>query len=307
MKGISNLIIRPMREVYSPDKDLGPRNFILKGKVYTRNDIEILNTRGMVLQCSWFSAKFSEKSAQPCVIYCHGNCGSRCDALEITKEVLPIGVSVFALDFSGSGLSEGEYVSLGYYESWDLKAVIQYIKESKQASSIGLWGRSMGAACCILYASCDPEISFLILDSPFTSLKEVSEQLILSYKLFPRSLFEYIFDSLRKNILTYAHFDLLEVCPLKYVSKCTMPAIFLHATKDKLVSITQSRELYDKYSGDKYLLELGGGHNSTRPTLVLNRVVEILIDILQTPRPPKEKIEDSMKTERTMPPSFRVL
>ena len=138
MKGICKLIIRPLREKYSPDSDLGPRNFILKGKVYTRNDIEIKNSRGHTLQCSWFCPKFSEKASLPCIIYCHGNCGSRCDALDIAKSLLPIGMIVFALDFSGSGLSDGEYVSLGYYESWDLKTVIEYIKNSGKASCIGL-------------------------------------------------------------------------------------------------------------------------------------------------------------------------
>lgn len=305
MKGISELIIRPIREIYSPDTDLGPRNFILKGKVYTRKDLEILNSRGMKLQCSWFFPKFAEIQAIPCVIYSHGNCGSRCDALDIAKSLLPIGVSIFAFDFSGSGLSDGEYVSLGYYESWDLKTVIQYVKNSKKASCIGLWGRSMGAASCILYASCDAHISFLILDSPFTSLKEVSEQLISSYKVFPSSVFRFVFNSLRNSILKHAHFDILEVCPNKYIGKCHMPCIFLHATKDKLVSVDQSRELYEKYQGDKYLLELGGGHNSTRPAVVLDRVVEILLDILKSPAPPQEIIEDGMKTVRAVPPNFK--
>ena len=84
-----------------------------------------------------------------------------------------------------------------------------------------------------------------------------------------------------------------------------MPAIFLHATKDRLVSVSQSRLLYEKYPGDKYLLELGGGHNSTRPALVLDRVVEILHDIMETPPPLVEGLEEGMKTIRAVPPSFR--
>ena len=304
MKNLSKLIIRPIREIYNPDTDLGPKNFILKGKVYTRTDLTILNPRGQKLQCSWFSAKFSDHESQYCIIYCHGNCGSRCDAIDIAKSLLPIGISVFALDFSGSGLSEGDYVSLGLNESIDLKTVVDYIKSTKKASGIGIWGRSMGAACCILYASTDPEIGFLILDSPFTSLKEVSEQLIKSYKIFPKKLFDAIFAAVRESIVDYANFDLLEVCPIDRIQNCHMPAIFLHATKDQLVSVTQSRELYERYPGDKYLLELGGGHNSTRPPAVLERVVEILIDIMNSPCG-FDGVEEGMKTIRAVPPSFR--
>jgi pimeloyl-ACP methyl ester carboxylesterase len=305
MKNLSKLIIRPIRETYNPDSDLGPKNFILKGKVYTRNDLTILNSRGQKLQCSWFSPKFSDKESLFCIVYCHGNCGSRCDAIDIAKALLPIGISVFALDFSGSGLSEGEFVSLGYYESQDLKTVVDYIKSTKKTVGIGLWGRSMGAACSILYASNDPDIGFLILDSPFTSLREVSEQLISSYKIFPKKLFDAIFSGVRQSIVDYANFDLLEVSPVQHIDKCHMPAIFLHATKDQLVSVSQSRELYEKYPGDKYLLELGGGHNSTRPAAVLERVVEILTDIINAPNGCPEVVEEGMKTIRAVPPSFR--
>ncbi len=44
----------------------------------------------------------------PCVIYCHGNCGSRVDASDCLDLLLPQNISVFAFDFSGSGLSDGE-------------------------------------------------------------------------------------------------------------------------------------------------------------------------------------------------------
>lgn len=116
MQGISKLIIRPFREAYSAEKDLGPKNFIVRGKVFTRKDFAIINARGLLIQCSWFLPKFS-KIPHPCIVYCHGNCGSRCDSLDIAKTLLPLDISVFTFDFTGSGLSEGNYVTLGYYES----------------------------------------------------------------------------------------------------------------------------------------------------------------------------------------------
>jgi len=44
------------------------------------------------------------------VIYCHGNCGSRCDALDAVQVLLPFNITVLAFDFSGSGLSDGKVV-----------------------------------------------------------------------------------------------------------------------------------------------------------------------------------------------------
>ena len=47
--------------------------------------------------------------------------------------------SVFAFDFSGSGKSGGEYISLGWYERDDLAAVVAYLRACPNTSSIGVW------------------------------------------------------------------------------------------------------------------------------------------------------------------------
>ena len=61
-------------------------------------------------------------------------------------------ISGFAFDFCGSGRSDGEYISLGYYEKDDVYTVINYLKNSNKVSTVGLWGRSMGGSTAILYA-----------------------------------------------------------------------------------------------------------------------------------------------------------
>ena len=58
-------------------------------------------------------------------------------------------------DFSGCGISDGEYISLGIHESDDLEAVIKFLRNSGKVSDIGLWGRSMGAVTALLYGAKD--------------------------------------------------------------------------------------------------------------------------------------------------------
>ena len=43
----------------------------------------------------------------PCVIFLHGNSGCRVDAFDAVRVLLPLNITVFCLDFAGSGLSEG--------------------------------------------------------------------------------------------------------------------------------------------------------------------------------------------------------
>ncbi len=59
----------------------------------------------------------------PCVVYLHGNSSCRAACLDSLEVVLGVGATVFALDFAGSGQSEGEYVTLGEYEKDDVAAV----------------------------------------------------------------------------------------------------------------------------------------------------------------------------------------
>ena len=75
-------------------------------------------------------------------------------------------------------MSEGDYVSLGFFEMKDLESVIKYIRESEKASTIGLWGRSMGAVTALMYGDSDPTIAGMILDSPFKSLHALCLEMV---------------------------------------------------------------------------------------------------------------------------------
>ena len=92
--------------------------------------------------------------------------------------VLSLGVTLLAFDFSGSGMSDGEYVSLGAYEKDDLDVVIEYLRKGGKTSTIALWGRSMGAATALMHGERDPSIAGMVLDSSFSSLVTLAEELV---------------------------------------------------------------------------------------------------------------------------------
>ena len=56
-----------------------------------------------------------------------------------------------SFDYTGSGISEGEYTTMGVNESKDLSAVIHYMAEKYNVKKISLWGRSMGAVTGVYY------------------------------------------------------------------------------------------------------------------------------------------------------------
>ena len=207
-----NSIIRPPRTEYSLD-DLGPSQFSIKDRKYWRKDIGLLNSRGEYLSCSHFEPVEKERvnDVLPWVVFCHGNWGSRLDVLPIIVALLPYNITVFWFDFSGSGRSEGKYVSLGWHEKDDLDWVIKYLRSQKTVSTIGLWGTSMGAVTWLRYASEDPTIAGLVLDSPFSNLRTLCEELWRKNSKIPLFLWKIGMRFLRRSILKMAKFDIYKL------------------------------------------------------------------------------------------------
>lgn len=143
----------------------------MNGVKIIRTDIRLKNKRGLHLECSHFEPQRRPCKKLPCVIYLHGNSSSRMEAIGAVSHLLPMNITLFCFDFAGCGHSEGDYISLGWYEKDDVEVVIDHLRKTDMISTVGLWGRSMGAATAIMHAERDFSIGGLALDSPFSSMK----------------------------------------------------------------------------------------------------------------------------------------
>lgn len=76
----------------------------------TRIDIEIVNKQGSKLSGCFFSVSTSDRA----VIYCHGFNGCMVEAVKYAKYAADLGLNFCCFDFQGAGMSEGEYITLGY-------------------------------------------------------------------------------------------------------------------------------------------------------------------------------------------------
>jgi len=77
----------------------------------------------------------------PCVIYLHGNSSSRLEGLRAAPELLRRNINIFVFDFAGCGMSEGEYISLGWHEKDDLRIIVDFVEKLPGVSRIGIWGK----------------------------------------------------------------------------------------------------------------------------------------------------------------------
>ena len=121
--------IRPPRQLYKI-YELGPELQKIDKKLVKRSNFTIKNKKNMILQCSHFETidpLTKNPINQPCIIYLHCHSGSRLESLQYLEILISNGFSLFCFDFSGSGLSQGEYVTLGLNEVEDVGCVVQYL------------------------------------------------------------------------------------------------------------------------------------------------------------------------------------
>ena len=226
----------------------------------------------------------------PCVIYMHGNASCRAEALQVLAGVLASGASVFAFDFAGCGMSEGDFISLGWFEKDDLAGAIEYLRNNSLATAIALWGRSMGAACSVLHASRDPSLAGIILDSPFASLEQVAVELVATAPqqvpgtpAIPSFLVKTALWKVASTVKTRAGFDLYKLRPVDAAKTCFVPALFGAGTEDVLVRPHHSKMIFDEFAGDKNMLSFDGDHNDLRPDFFIDSACIFLKNILLIP------------------------
>lgn len=281
-----NAIIRPPRADYKMEA-LGPPAFNFCGKRFTRTDFTLRTKRGFNLECSHWEPVERAMDRIPVVIYMHGNSSARVEVIPQLSYLLSLGVAVFAFDFAGSGKSDGEYVSLGYFEREDLSCIVAHLRATNVVSTIALWGRSMGAATALMFGDRDPSIACMILDSPFADLTQLCEEMVEKAReqgiIVPNLIVSVAIRMLQGSVKKQAGFNLRQISPIAHADKCFIPALFVAGEHDDFIKKHHSEDIYEKYAGDKNLIIVEGDHNSPRPKFMFDSASIFLQTCLQIP------------------------
>lgn len=219
----------------------------------------------------------------PCIIFLHGNSSCRLEALPLVPHLMPLKICLFCFDFSGCGISDGDYISLGWFERDDLAVCIEYLRSSQRVSTIALWGRSMGAFTALLHADRDPSIAGLVLDSPFTSLSVLAQELARGYAKVPAWMVRAVLVLVRTIIQAKANFDIEHLNALEHVGHSFSPALFIAAHGDDFIPSHHAKELHEAYQGEKELYMIEGDHNSMRPDFCRKKAILFLCRAFHEP------------------------
>ncbi len=184
------------------------------------------------------------RSDGPTVLFCHGNAGHlrfpnvRRDRFLALHEA---GANLWAFDYRGYGLSVGRPSEHGLYA--DARVVHELARERHPAGRrFVLYGRSLGGAIAMQLATEVQTPDSLILESTFTSVKDVVSEWLVP--VAARTM-TYRFDSLER------------------VRRLACPLYMIQGTHDKIVPYHLGRKLWDACStGEEFLSVWQAGHNN---------------------------------------------
>ncbi len=140
-----------------PDKVDAPENYGL-----TAEAAEFRSGDGLMLR-GWY---IPHENSTKAIIVCSGVNGSLDADMHVAPWLHEAGFNVLLFDWRAHGQSEGEVVTLGFNERYDLIAAVEFVK-SKGAEQIGVLGFSLGGAVAISTAAVYRDIHAIVADSPF--------------------------------------------------------------------------------------------------------------------------------------------
>ncbi len=179
------------------------------------------------------------------------------------------GFNVLIYDNRFHGRSGGNACSFGYYEKYDLKAVVDWVIDRCGPNAlIGTHGESLGAAITLQHAAIDRRIAFAIADCPFSDLDQLFQvRLRAEYRLPPFPLIP-LCGIIAKLLL---RFNYRKSSPLDMIGSVMPPTLFIHGDQDKYIPTSMSVDLFEhKKQGYKALYLAPGAKHAE--SIVVDRI-----------------------------------
>ena len=211
-------------------------------------DVTVTNPDGMKL-AGWFIP--SENGAV--IIMQHGYKSTRRELINEAEMMHRHGYGVLITSIRAHDYSEGELITLGYYETDDMEAWYQYLltRDDFDHEKIGILGNSYGGMLSIQYAALNEKIKAVVANCAFSSMTDTVSTSVTHFTGLP----EFPFVPL---IVFWAETDtgvkMEEIDATKWIPQISPRPVFLmQGGKDTVISPESGQRLYDAAGEPKEL------------------------------------------------------
>lgn len=189
----------------------------------------------------WLVPAASTNSNKGVVVLMHGIHANRMVMVQRAEFLYQSGYSVLLFDFQAHGESQGKVITVGYLESRDATAAVNFVHQKFPGQKVAVIGVSMGAAAALL---ADPPlpVDAMVLESCYPTIyhavdNRVAQRLgVLSKIATPLLLWQ-----LKPRL----GFGPDALCPITQAAKITIPKFFIAGTIDRDTTEQESKDLYN--------------------------------------------------------------
>jgi len=183
------------------------------------------------------------------VILFHGYSGEKSSMLDKAEVFRALGYRTFLVDFMGSGGSEGNLTTIGFFEASEVKTTYDYLVANGE-KNIFLFGTSMGSVA-IMKAVCDYGLNprGIIIECPFGSMYETvcARFRTMHVPIFPMAGLLVFWGGIQNGFWAFGHE------PTEYAKKIACPTLLLYGGKDEKVSKAEIDAIFTHLAGRKAL------------------------------------------------------
>ena len=160
---------------------------------------------------------------RPLVLFSHGNAGNLTHRVSVMNLFEHLELNFFMYDYRGFGLVRDELLrNKIYIQMVSLLGIFLIKQKMMKASDIIIWGRSLGTAIATKIALKNPDARALIVDCPFSDIKEVGS---------------YHYPYLPLNLLS--NYEMSNVNSIKNI---VMPVVISHSPDDEIIPFSLGRK-----------------------------------------------------------------
>jgi len=178
------------------------------------------------------------------ILVLHGYRCARDEMLPHADILNRAGYSVLLFDFRSRGRSEGDAVTLSYFERGDVLGAIAYLKTRTDidTSGFGVLGISQGGATAIRAAAASPDLKAVVSECPFKSLDSVIGQSFTHFIHLPAFPFAPITVWMAERRVGIKSEDVVPEREVVQISP--RPVFIMHGALDETISPKDGEAVY---------------------------------------------------------------